>query len=246
MSKQAPPPSRVKKETMTLAKEMLGLMEALPESEEKEMLLKHKQVAVWKYYRDECNVRLYTHRPTQDEKVAGLTIAPCGKTIPLRMKAKMCPFCKCSAQEFKRHQKTAKCLRNRAKNQEFCKLIHTFDKGKLKGIDCDHYVVADAAPRLPHEFRGGEWVIKKPPIIKEQKKKKKNIFEKIRRKRLKIIPAPPPPPWDTEEEELRAEKQTRRRDKEAEEAEEAAAEQSWREELIAEQREEAAEEQSAQ
>ena len=219
MSKQAPPPSRVRKETMTLAKEMLGLMEALPESEEKEMLLKHKQVAVWKYYRDECNVRLYTHRPTQDEKVAGLTIAPCGKTIPLRMKAKMCPFCKCSAQEFKRHQKTAKCLRNRAKNQEFCRLIHNFDKGKLKKV-----------------------VIKTPPIIKEEKKKKK----KIRRKRLVIIPAPPPPLRDTEEEELRAEEQTRRWDKEAEAAEEAAAEQSWREQLIAEQREEAAEEQSAQ
>ena len=42
-SKQAPPPARVSKETMELAKDTLRLMEALPESEEKDLLLKHKQ-----------------------------------------------------------------------------------------------------------------------------------------------------------------------------------------------------------
>tara|TARA_R110002050_G_scaffold195_2_gene1220 strand:+ start:2408 stop:3064 length:657 start_codon:yes stop_codon:yes gene_type:complete len=129
-SKQAPP-ARVAKETMDLATEMLQLIEALPDGVEKDALMGHKQIAVWHYYRDECNVRLYTHRPTQEEKVAGVTVAPDGKEIPLLRKARMCPHCKCSAQEFKRHRNTAKCIRNRAKNQLFCVEIQKFDKGKL-------------------------------------------------------------------------------------------------------------------
>jgi len=134
MSKQAPPPARVSKETMDLACEMLGLIEALPNGEEKDALLQHKQIGIWKYYRGECMVRLYTHRPTQDEKIAGITIDPSGKAIALSSKARMCPYCKCSAQEFKRHQKTAKCLRNKAKNQVFCEEIQTFNKKTLKPI----------------------------------------------------------------------------------------------------------------
>ena len=191
MSKQAPPPARVSKETMDLACEMLGLIEALPNGEEKDALLQHKQIGIWKYYRGECMVRLYTHRPTQDEKIAGITIDPSGKAIALSSKARMCPYCKCSAQEFKRHQKTAKCLRNKAKNQEFCEEIQKFNKNTLKSIkiiiaspvpeearvDYDETIIATP---LPHHSKVRPPPPPPPPVL--IKKKKKKI-----RKRLLII-----------------------------------------------------------
>ena len=191
MSKQAPPPARVSKETMDLACEMLGLIEALPDGEEKDALLQHKQIGIWKYYRGECMVRLYTHRPTQDEKIAGITIDPSGKAIALSSKARMCPYCKCSAQEFKRHQKTAKCLRNKAKNQEFCEEIQKFNKNTLKSIkiiiaspvpeearvDYDETIIATP---LPHHSKVRPPPPPPPPVL--IKKKKKKI-----RKRLLII-----------------------------------------------------------
>jgi len=176
---------------MDLACEMLGLIEALPDGEEKDALLQHKQIGIWKYYRGECMVRLYTHRPTQDEKIAGITIDPSGKAIALSSKARMCPYCKCSAQEFKRHQKTAKCLRNKAKNQEFCEEIQKFNKNTLKSIkiiiaspvpeearvDYDETIIATP---LPHHSKVRPPPPPPPPVL--IKKKKKKI-----RKRLLII-----------------------------------------------------------
>lgn len=110
-SKQAPPPARVTAKTMKVAKEMLALIDALPESEEKAKLLLHEQIAEWEYHKDQCQVQLYTHKLTEDEKMAGQTINPItGETIKLTKKGQWCYDCGCSAQEYKRHRKSKKCL----------------------------------------------------------------------------------------------------------------------------------------
>ena len=110
-SKQAPPPARVTAKTMKVAKEMLALIDALPESEEKAKLLLHEQIAEWEYHTGQCQVQLYTHKLTEDEKMAGQTINPItGETIKLTKKGQWCYDCGCSAQEYKRHRKSKKCL----------------------------------------------------------------------------------------------------------------------------------------
>ena len=110
-AKQAPPPARVTAKTKKVAVEMLALIDALPASPEKDALLLHGQIAEWEYHKDQCQVQLYTHKLTESEKVAGETINPItGEIIKLTKKGTWCNDCGCSAQEFKRHRKSKKCV----------------------------------------------------------------------------------------------------------------------------------------
>ena len=109
--KQAPPPARVTAKTKKVAVEMLALIDALPESPEKDALLLHGQIAEWEYHKDQCQVQQYTHKLTESEKMAGQTINPItGEIIKLTKKGQWCKDCGCSAQEFKRHRKSKKCV----------------------------------------------------------------------------------------------------------------------------------------
>ena len=122
-SKKAPPPTRITAATMKRATEMLALIEALPESPEKAALLKHEQVGEWHYHRDECSVKQYTNKVTEEEEVAGVTKDANGNTVKLWKKGIWCHHCKCSAQEFKRHRKSKKCVTNRAKAEPHLQAI---------------------------------------------------------------------------------------------------------------------------
>jgi len=111
---KAPPPARLTEENMERAKEMLHLINALPESAEKQALLETKQVAEWKYHTSTCLVKKYSHKVTEAEKVAGVTKDAKGNLIKLHAKGIWCHHCKCSAQDWKRHRKSKKCVKNRA------------------------------------------------------------------------------------------------------------------------------------
>lgn len=108
---------------MKRATEMLALIEALPDSPEKDALMLHEQVAEWHYHRDECSVKQYTNKVTEEEKVAGVTKDANGNPVKLWKKGIWCHHCQCSAQEFKRHRKTKKCLANRAKAEPHLQAI---------------------------------------------------------------------------------------------------------------------------
>ena len=113
-----PPVARVSLATQSTATEMLQLIAALPESAEKDALLKHKQIGVWKYHAEVCLLKEYTHRPTAEDKLQGETVDKNGNTIRLLKRGKWCWDCGCSAQEFKRHRKTMKCQRNQRRTAE--------------------------------------------------------------------------------------------------------------------------------
>ncbi len=123
MASKAPPPARVTAETMKRATEMLTLIDALPPSEEKDAIVESEQYAEWLYIRDTCLLKKYTHKPTQEEKVSGVTKDANGNTVKLWKKGIWCHHCKCSAQEWKRHRKTKKCQQNRAKTLPHLKQI---------------------------------------------------------------------------------------------------------------------------
>lgn len=108
---------------MKRATEMLNLIEALPDSPEKDALLLHEQIGEWEYHRDDCSVKQYTNKLTEDEKVSGETKDSNGNVVKLWKKGIWCHHCKCSAQEFKRHRKTKKCQLNRAKAEPHLQAI---------------------------------------------------------------------------------------------------------------------------
>ena len=116
-SKKAAPPTRVTPDTMKRAVEMLALIDALPPSPEKNKILDTEQYAEWLYHRDRCSVKSYLHKPTEEEKVLGVTKDANGIDIKLWKKGIWCHHCQCSVQEFKRHRNTKKCIKNRAKNE---------------------------------------------------------------------------------------------------------------------------------
>lgn len=117
MASKAPPPTRLTEKNMKRSREMLALITALPPSKEKDAILLSDQYGEWEYHVNECHVKKYTHKPTQEEKVAGETVNEKGETVKLFKKGQWCHHCKCSAQEFKRHRKTKKCIENRSKNE---------------------------------------------------------------------------------------------------------------------------------
>lgn len=102
---------------MKRSREMLDLINALPPSPEKDAILLTEQYGEWSYHVESCRVKTYTHKPTQEEKVAGETVNEKGEKVKLFKKGQWCHHCKCSAQEFKRHRKTKKCIENRSKNE---------------------------------------------------------------------------------------------------------------------------------
>jgi len=114
---QAPPPTRMTAERHARSTEMFALINALPPSPEKDAILLHEQYAEWEYHVKDCRVKTYTHKPTQEEKVAGETVNEKGEKVKLFKKGQWCHHCKCSAQEFKRHRRTKKCIENRSKNE---------------------------------------------------------------------------------------------------------------------------------
>jgi len=133
-NKKAPPPARITQANYERAKEMMDLINALPESEEKAALMMSEQVSEWDYHLTTCSVRQYTHKPTEKEKMEGKTITPEGVEIKLRSKGTWCPHCQCSAQEWKRHKKTKKCISNRAKAQPHLRAIEKKAEATHHGI----------------------------------------------------------------------------------------------------------------
>jgi len=105
--KKAAPPARVTKQNKERALEMMAMVKALPPSKEKEALMKSEQYAEWKYYADTCQVKKYTKRLTQEERRNGVVVQD-GVEIKMWKKGTWCFHCNCSAQEFKRHLKSAK------------------------------------------------------------------------------------------------------------------------------------------
>jgi len=195
-SKRTPPPARVSEKKMKLAKEMLSLIDALPPSPEKEKLLLHDQYAEWEYHRDECKLKSYTHNPTQEEKVAGVTKDAQGKDVKLWKKATWCHHCKCSAQEFKRHRKSKKCMTNRAKTTPHREAIHQAFNNRLKGEgtseDYDMYMNMKcnnrSAPNLQMymEEKREERELQEMTTEDKPKKKKKTKILKLK-KRLVVV-----------------------------------------------------------
>jgi len=105
--KKAPPPARLTQKNKERAREMLRLIEALPECDEKNELMACEQYAEWKYYANECLVKKYTKRITQEERRNGVVIEN-GVKIKMWKKGTHCFHCNCSAQEFKRHLNSSK------------------------------------------------------------------------------------------------------------------------------------------
>lgn len=105
--KKAAPPARVTKQNKERALEMMAMVKALPPSKEKDALMKSEQYAEWVYYADTCLVKKYTKRLTQEERRNGVVVQD-GVEIKMWKKGTWCFHCNCSAQEFKRHLKSAK------------------------------------------------------------------------------------------------------------------------------------------
>ena len=177
---------------MKRSREMLDLINALPPSPEKDAILVCEQYGEWSYHVESCRVKTYTHKPTQEEKVAGETVNEKGEKVKLFKKGQWCHHCKCSAQEFKRHRKTKKCIENRLKNEPHLKDIR-------KGTPLRKVV-------LPTREEREWWQENTPrpcppsPEVKEEKKKKP--------KKLKITKKPPVP--KDEKEKQKKEKQTKK------------------------------------
>jgi len=104
---KAPPPARVTQEKMDRAVEMIALIDALPNSKEKEAIMKSEQWAEWNYTVDSCHIKKYKKFLTQDERRKGVAIED-GKEIKLWKKGVYCFHCNCSTQEYKRHCKSIK------------------------------------------------------------------------------------------------------------------------------------------
>ncbi len=81
MASKAPPPTRLTEKNMKRSREMLALITALPPSKEKDAILLSDQYGEWEYHVNECHVKKYTHKPTQEEKVAGETVNEKGETV---------------------------------------------------------------------------------------------------------------------------------------------------------------------
>ncbi len=196
-SKKAPPPTRITAATMKRATEMLALIEALPESPEKAALLKHEQVGEWHYHRDECSVKQYTNKVTEEEKVAGVTKDANGNTVKLWKKGIWCHHCKCSAQEFKRHRKSKKCVTNRAKAEPHLQAIRKAYENRIapsEGTEQDYEAylqgkcrnVSDPNLNMWHEDRQAEWEGMAAEDRKPKPKSKKTKKLKITRKKIII------------------------------------------------------------
>jgi hypothetical protein len=192
MASKAPPPTRMTEKNMKRSREMLELINALPPSPEKDAILLTEQYGEWSYHVESCRVKTYTHKPTQEEKVAGETVNEKGEKVKLFKKGQWCHHCKCSAQEFKRHRKTKKCIENRLKNEPHLQDIR-------KGTPLRKVV-------LPTREEREWWQENTPrpcppsPEVKEEKKKKP--------KKLKITKKPPVP--KDEKEKQKKEKQTKK------------------------------------
>tara|TARA_R110002073_G_scaffold61441_3_gene154555 strand:+ start:672 stop:1325 length:654 start_codon:yes stop_codon:yes gene_type:complete len=200
-NKKAPPPARITKANFKRAREMMALIEALPESEQKQALMMSEQVAEWDYHLTQCSVQAYTHKPTEKEKMEGKTITPEGVIVKLRSKGNWCPHCQCSAQEWKRHTKTKKCIANRAKAQPHLRAIEK--EGKRRSVywldaEADGLMELMLAESHSHQLgpiedvviasllQGGEAlpeaeIVIATPIREEPKKKTKKL--KLKKKR---------------------------------------------------------------
>jgi len=198
-NKKAPPPARITQANYERAKEMMDLINALPESEQKQALMMSEQVAEWDYHLTQCSVQAYTHKPTEKEKMEGKTITPEGVIVKLRSKGNWCPHCQCSAQEWKRHTKTKKCINNRAKALPHLRAIEK--EGKRRSV---YWLNAEAdgvmdlmMPERPKveevviasPLQGGEalpeaQIVIATPIREEPKKKTKKL--KLKKRTLKV------------------------------------------------------------
>ena len=200
MASKAPPPTRLTEKNMKRSKEMFALINALPPSAEKDAILLHEQYGEWAYHVQECRVKTYTHKPTQEEKVAGETVNEKGEKVKLFKKGQWCHHCKCSAQEFNRHRKTKKCIENRLKNEPHLQDIR-------KGTPLRKVVLptreekewwqentprpCPPSPEVKEEKKKPKKlkITKKPTLSKEEKEKKAKLAsnKKTCEKNLKLI-----------------------------------------------------------
>jgi DnaJ-domain-containing protein 1 len=181
MASKAPPPTRLTEKNMKRSREMLALIDALPPSPEKDAILLHEQYGEWAYHVQDCRVKTYTHKPTQEEKVAGETVNEKGEKVKLFKKGIWCHHCKCSAQEFKRHRKTKKCIENRSKNEIHLQEIRNKKNKKRSPITKNKQKESNdrSAPNLnmwvEEQAEKKERQETPTPEVKEEKKKPKKL-----------------------------------------------------------------------
>jgi len=177
---------------MKRSREMLALITALPPSKEKDAILLSDQYGEWEYHVNECSVKKYTHKPTQEEKVKGETINEKGETVFLFKKGQWCHHCKCSAQEFKRHRKTKKCIENRSKNEKHLQDIRNKKNKKSKKKQKESN--DRSAPNL------NMWVEEQAEKTQRQQETPKPKVILKKRKKLKIVPKDETPKDEKEKE----------------------------------------------
>ena len=182
--KRAPPPARLTAKTMNRSIEMLVLIDALPPSPEKNKIMETEQYAEWLYHKNVCMVKKYSHKPTEQEKLAGVTKDAKGNEIKLFTKGVFCHHCKCSAQDIRRHRKSKKCIKNRAKNEPHLANIRK-KAGKFNnGCVIDHDA---SAPNLQlwideqkeKEIRVTDEPVKKVKKVKVKKSKKRKATDTL-------------------------------------------------------------------
>ncbi len=193
-SKKAPPPARITAATLKRATEMLNLIEALPPSPEKDALLLHDQIGEWAYHRDECSVKQYTNKLTEEEKVSGETKDSSGKVVKLWKKGIWCHHCKCSAQEFKRHRKTKKCQLNRAKAEPHLQAIRKAYEKRISPSEgtpeeYEAYLQGKcrdaSAPRLGDKAEDHQ--ADREGMLAEDRKPETKPKKKLKRKKIKVL-----------------------------------------------------------
>tara|TARA_R110002012_G_scaffold57806_1_gene149236 strand:- start:2194 stop:2874 length:681 start_codon:yes stop_codon:yes gene_type:complete len=106
---------RVAQETYDTAYDYLLLIDNLPDSPEKELLIK-SEVTQKHIYHTECPIKKYSWHPTNAEKLNGITYHPKDKVakenpIKLKLKAKCCVCCFSIVQDMKRHLNSDKCVK---------------------------------------------------------------------------------------------------------------------------------------
>jgi len=160
---------RVSQETYDTAYDYLLLIDDLPDSPQKELLIK-SEVTQKHIYHTTCPVKLYDWHPTNAEKLNGITYHPKDKVtkenpIKLKLKAKCCDKCFSIVQDMKRHLNSDKCVKV------------TNEINVAKGVIKTKYKT-EVMAELINKF--------KPKPKKKRKTRKINI--------VPSKPPPPPPP----------------------------------------------------
>ena len=106
---------RIAQETYDTAYDYLLLIDNLPDSPEKELLIK-SEVTQKHIYHTSCPIKRYDWHPTNAEKLNGITYHPKDKVakenpIKLKLKAKCCDKCFSIVQDMKRHLNSDKCVK---------------------------------------------------------------------------------------------------------------------------------------